>query len=334
MPSGQLFDLRHGPGVAFRQALVDHSRGLSHRFRHCAALLFTIIPDCLQHAFRREEGIVVHIHTGRKCVLLLCHVAEFSERVCIVPFMACGLNHPQAHDVLQVTEAVFIAALIGEVALSAFLTADRMIVFDAHQGPGSGADVQAVLCQSGNGNDRGSGVMGGRQHHFTGKAHLILHFLRKASHHRPRHVKRPENGALISQSLDQLIIPLLRFRAHQLGRGGVCVLRQLISRQQKMKIIRQHQKLHSLFHVFRLLLFHRHELVDGVEHLLLDSRPGIQLSLRNDGIDLLVHSLRPSVAVAIGISQHVVLFIQQYIVHRPGIDSHALRNLSRRLTGL
>ena len=248
--------------------------------------------------------------------------------------MACGLDHPQAHDVLQVTEAVFIAALVGEVALSALLTADRVIVFDAHQGPGTGADIQTVLCQRRNGNDRRSGIMGGGQNHFTGKAHFLFHFLRKASHHRAGHVERPENGALISQSLDQLIIPLLRFRAHQLGGGGVCVFRQLISRQQKMEIIRQHQKLHGLLHVFRLLLFHRHELVDGVEHLLLDSRPCIQLRLRNNGIDLLVHSLRPSVTVAIGIADYVVLFIQKHIIHRPGVDSHALWNLSRRPAGL
>ena len=101
-----------------------------------------------------------------------------------------------------------------------------------------------------------------------------------------------------------------------------------------MEIIGKHQQPFRLFHVFRFLLFHRHQLINRIENLLLDTGSGIQGILGDDPVNLLIHSFCSSVSVAICIAQYPVLPIKQHIIHRPGINSHGLRHFSRCLAGL
>ena len=78
----------------------------------------------------------------------------------------------------------------------------------------------------------------------------------------------------------------------------------------------------------------RHQLIDRIEHLLLDTGSRIQILFRNDLIYFFVHSVHTGITIAICISEHLIIFIEQHIIHRPGIDPHAHRNLADLLTFL
>ena len=54
-----------------------------------------------------------------------------------VELAADGLNHPQAHDVLQETEALQIAALVREVLIPDGVRGDGALVLHAEQAPRS-----------------------------------------------------------------------------------------------------------------------------------------------------------------------------------------------------
>ena len=101
-----------------------------------------------------------------------------------------------------------------------------------------------------------------------------------------------------------------------------------------MEIIRNHQHGFCLCKGIRVLLFHRHKLIDGVEDLFLYPGPCIQFFLRNELVHLCIHSRSPVVPVSHRITDHPILVIQKYIIHCPGIDPHADRQLSELFTAL
>ena len=101
-----------------------------------------------------------------------------------------------------------------------------------------------------------------------------------------------------------------------------------------MKIIRDHEDALSPFQVFRVGLFYRHELINCIKDLFLDSGPCIQLILRDHLIYLFVHAFCAAVPVSHRVSQDLVIFIQQHIVNAPCIDAHRNRNLPDLFTFL
>ena len=84
-----------------------------------------------------------------------------------------------------------------------------------------------------------------------------------------------ENVLRISQLLNQIEIPVLRFRAYKLHCRSIGVLGNSLSRKQIVKIIRNKQKLFRPEKTLRLPFLHSHKLIDCIENLLLDSRSGI-----------------------------------------------------------
>ena len=96
-----------------------------------------------------------------------------------------------------------------------------------------------------------------------------------------------------------------------------------------MKIIRHHQQTVRLLQPFWMLLPYRRQLIDRVKDLFLDSCSAVEFFLRNVRIHFFIHALRPAVAVGYRISDTSSLPIQKYIVHRPGVNPHAVRNFSQ-----
>ena len=172
--------------------------------------------------------------------------------------------------------------------------------------------------------------MGRRKNHLAVKADLVLHGFRQRPCHGSRHGQPGKQFFRISELTNQLIVPRLRHRTDQLGGRRVGIFLSLHAGQHIMKVIRDHQQGLRTGKCLRLFLFHRHQLIDGVEYLLLDSSPFIQGLRRNDFVYLFVHALCPVIPVADCVSQPLSVSVQQDKIHRPGVDSHTARNLSQR----
>src|SRR5699024_152080 len=139
--------------------------------------------------------------------------------------------------------------------------------------------------------------MGGRQHYLTVKSHLFSDLLLKRPEGRARSVDFLEDPSRKSKTLYELSIPLSSPRIHKLSGSRICVLCRLLSCQQKMKIVREHEKAVSPAQQLRLTLSQGRKLIHGIKQLLLDPGPHIQLLLRHRLIDLPVHPPCPSVSV-------------------------------------
>ena len=171
-----------------------------------------------------------------------------------------------------------------------------------------------------------------RQDDCTVKSNLFLHFLCKISYYHTRHGYRQEHPGVISQHIDQFIIPVVGLRADQLSCRSLRVLILLHTCEQEVEVIRDHQDRLRLFQIFRMGLLYSHELVDRVEDLFLDTGPCIQIILRNNFIYFLVHSLCTAVSVSCCIAQNVVVLIEKNIINAPCIDTHGNRDLADLFT--
>ena len=173
-----------------------------------------------------------------------------------------------------------------------------------------------------------------RKHHRTVEAHFFLYLLCKISHNCPRHRYRLEHLRVVSEHLHQLIIPVICLRTDELSRSGVGVFVLLHAGQQEVEIIRNHQKRSGFLQVFRIRLFHCHQLIDGIENLLLDACPFIQVFMRNYLVYFLVHAIRTAVTVSHCIAKNIVILIQKDIIHAPCINGHGYRNFADLFTFL
>ena len=169
--------------------------------------------------------------------------------------------------------------------------------------------------------------MGGRQHNLAGKSYLLGDLRQQVSHLCARHQDGLENLLRISQQIDQLVIPVVGLRVDQLSCGRLGILLHLLSCQQEMEIVRNHQHGLRLCKVLGMLFLYCHQLIDRVENLLLNAGSGVEILGRDQLVNLLVHSLGAAVTVGHRIAQHLILLVQQHKVHTPGIDSQAGRNL-------
>ena len=168
--------------------------------------------------------------------------------------------------------------------------------------------------------------MCGRQNHLAGKSHFFPDLPAQAPQFIPRHPDLLKQPSRVAQLPDQLLIPVLCHRADQLGRRRIGVLLHLFPGQKKMKIIRHHQQTVRLLQPFWMLLFYCRQLIDRVKNLFLDSRSAVEFFLRDLRIHFFIHALRPAVAVGCRIADTSSLPIQKDIVHRPGVNPHAVRD--------
>ena len=114
-PACDLLQAAYRLSVRLRQAAVHHRGKLSHGLRYRLSRLLTVLLYSFHHIVRREEAWIVHIHSGRKILAFLCHIAQLRKRVSVLILMSYGLDHPQTHNIFQETEPVVVTALIGKV---------------------------------------------------------------------------------------------------------------------------------------------------------------------------------------------------------------------------
>ena len=166
------------------------------------------------------------------------------------------------------------------------------------------------------------------KHDLAGIADFLFDLFRQPSDFCARHRKRLKKLFRISQPFQKIPVPLPCPHIYKLGRCGIRILLRLLARQQKMKIIRKHQKRLCLFQVFRVLLLYRHQLINRIKQLLLNPGDGIQFCFRDMLIHQLVHSLCAAVPITICLPDQLIILIEQHIIQRPCIDSDARRNFS------
>ena len=115
-------------------------------------------------------------------------------------------------------------------------------------------------------------------------------------------------------------------------KAGSCCVGVLVfhvTGQTVNQVFGDHQKASGSFQQLRLLALHRHQLVDGVEDLLLDARVAVQLLRGDQLLYHLVHALSSIVPVSHGIPQGLAFLVQKQKVHRPGINAHTVRNFGK-----
>ena len=169
--------------------------------------------------------------------------------------------------------------------------------------------------------------MCGGLYHLQIKAHPILYFRSEASDSGAGHGDRPEERGLVSEHADQFAIPCLCDGAYKLCSRRVRVLGHHLPGQKIVEVIGDEQQMLCLPHQFRFVRLDRHQLIDGVEDLLLDPRARIERLRRDDLIYLLIYSLCTMVTIAVGISEYSSFPVKKHIVHRPCIDPHTDRDL-------
>ena len=80
-----------------------------------------------------------------------------------------------------------------------------------------------------------------------------------------------------------------------------------------------------------MFLFHRHQLVNGVEALLLDAGAGVKLLHGDEFGYFPVHAGGAGIPVGNRVPQHLSILIQQDEIHAPGVDAHGGRDLPQFL---
>ena len=113
--------------------------------------------------------------------------------------------------------------------------------------------------------------MSGWKNNLTVESNLVLNVLRKFAYNCSRHRYRLEHLFVVSEHIDQFIIPVICRRIHKLSCCRICIFIFLHTCQQEMEVIRNHQDCFCLFKVLWMSLFYSHQLIDCIEYLLLDT---------------------------------------------------------------
>ena len=132
----------------------------------------------------------------------------------------------------------------------------------------------------------------------------------------------------ITEHIDQFIIPVLSNRAYKLSCRSFCVLTGFLSCKKEMEIIRHMKKCLCLFQIFRMFLFHCHQLIDRIIISFLDTCSRIEIFQGNCLINFFIHSLCAVVTISYCISKNIVIFVQKYEVNAPCVHAHTYRNLA------
>ena len=99
----------------------------------------------LPHVLRGQEAAVVHIHPRGEIRRIPGGFLQGVEGHALPRLPADRLEHPQAHDVLEIPEPVPIAPLIGEVAGQTLRGSDWLWQLGAQKAPRTAGEVHAVL---------------------------------------------------------------------------------------------------------------------------------------------------------------------------------------------
>ena len=326
--SGERFEFPHRILIAPRQPVIDTGGQLSRRLRHSLARAGAVGAHCFDHALRGEKGRIVHINPGGEFPHSLRLTAQPGKVIFLPQLRADGLQHPEPHNVFQITDGAAEAAFIGQVGQAAGLGAVRFAALHADKRPGARAEEEEIFFLCRDSQHGGTGVVRGRKNHTAVKAKFRLKLRAQGTKHKARLLRFGENPARQAETVDQFKIPGARFRVKQLGGARVGIFRSHISRQQVMQVVGDHQQMLRLFEQFGLLRFHGHQLVNGIEDLLLDSCARVQFFLGDLCAQDFVHPGGMAVAVGHGVAQPVSLGVEQDKINAPGVHAHARRNFS------
>lgn len=159
-----IFETFEGSAISEGEAVEAAADEFAVRTRWRLIRLFAEVGDFLRHLAGGAEGFVIGVDQGGAGFGAGGHLGEgdvvvfFSvERELASAF----LDEPEAHDVFEEADGATDAAFVGVVIAERFGVDDGVGEFDAHEGPGAGADVAPTLALRGDGGDGAAGVVTG-----------------------------------------------------------------------------------------------------------------------------------------------------------------------------
>ena len=116
----------------------------------------------------------------------------------------------------------------------------------------------------------------------------------------------------------------MRQRVDHARRRGVGVFLFLHARETEMKIIGQHQHGLRPFHSARPLVVQK--LIDGVKRIKLNPRLCVKLRKRHRRMHFGNGLFCPRVAVAVNAADRPIVFVEERVIHAPGIHADGTGN--------
>ena len=164
-----------------------------------------------------------------------------------------------------------------------------------------------------------------RQDHFRLIADEFCDLFGEFPHRLARLGKFAEQRSVISERIENLLVPAMRPGVHHARGRSVGVFLFLHARQAEMKVIGEHQKALRPVQAPAPLVVKK--LVHRIERLVLNARTRIQLGIGHLPVHRRNGALCPPVAVTIHAVDRPVLSVQEHIIHSPGVHAHGSGNL-------
>ena len=314
------------------QAVVNDTGKFAQTFRNLLPALPAAAADLLRHVFRCKEAGMIDIYSGRKIAAFLRQSADLSIIRFIAVFFPDALDHIHSCQILVETDFVHIPGFVCKVCKPALFRTDGFVQQGPHQGPGAGAEIDAVLLLR-YGRDSRRRIMGCRRDHFRTAAGFPDNLILQFSDISTRRDDGQENALRKTEQADQFRVPLFFPFHEQLCGGGFRILAFHHACQKIVQVIRDHEHILSTRQDIRLKSLICHQLVDRVERCLHDSGSFVEFFRRKKLFQFPVHPLCSAVTVSVSLSQYLPIAVRQHIVYAPGVDSNAerLQSLFRTL---
>ena len=242
----------------------------------------------------------------------------------LLPVAAAFLDEPQAHDILERTEAALNGALIREVRVANGVRQNRLVRLHAEQRPcAAGAEREAARAGDG-GHGRGRVVRADGGEMRLTEAQLLRQLRTERSAKASRAVERRKDLFRKPQRLDRLPVPVLR--GGVIEHGGRClgVFRLLFSRQEVAQKIGHEQQCFRVCKRRVVLQLAAVELIDGVEVHRRNAGTGKERRKIN-GLPDGLHIRIDRVSIRTGIGEQVAVLVEQAVVHAPSVDADAVQ---------
>ena len=170
-----------------------------------------------------------------------------------------------------------------------------------------------------------------RQHDVRRETDLARDGLRERADLHARLAQRQEEAPRQAELFNHAPVPLARMAAHELGGGAVRVVRNALSREAELEVVRHHQELVRLLQPFRMLALHGDELADRVERLAGEPRLLVKFGGRDDLVDHVVGTGRAAVAVTDRLADRLARLVHEDEIDAPRVDADGRGNFAKFL---